>query len=468
MANHTPNRHCHKWRLELRSAQGGESKSKILAKSIRADIEQGLLLHGVRLPPQRHLADCLGISLQTTSNAYRELERQGFIRCEIGRGSFVSRPVSSDVANLILDTPQSTVMDFSTVRIIHTDEHGQRWRDICLALSGEQDQPWIQALRPIAGLEAHRETARQWLARHGVQADLEDILITNGAAHGIFLALASLTSTNDVVLSEGITDHGIIGTSQVLGFTLKGLETDRHGIDPDHFEYLCTHERVTALVCTPNFNNPTTTLMPASRRREIASIARHFGVWIIEDDVFGPLLGEHHIPPISHYLPERTIYCTSMTKSVLTGLRIGYLVMPKTLSSRTKSVLRVNGWMGTPIMAEIASRWIRDGSADLLIQKQRLLVAERQAVISECFSDFILGHHPYALSAWIGVPPHWEAAGLVNTLRERHIAITPPDPFVVPGIVKPPAVRICVGAECGFDEMRNAIQQMREVFDKMQ
>ncbi|SEE24316.1 PLP-dependent aminotransferase family protein [Pseudomonas migulae] len=465
MAIEIPQPCYQQWKLHLKRARSGESKPKILAKAIRADIEQGLLQHGLRLPPQRHLADSLSISLQTISNAYQELERQGFIRCETGRGSFVSRPISANVEDVILDKPQSCGTDFSNVRIIHTHKHERLWRDTCLALSNEHHQPWIHAFRPIAGLETHREAAKLWLSRHGVGTELDDILITNGAAQGLFLALASLASINDVVLSEGVTDHGIIGISQVLGFTLKGLETDQHGIDPEHFEYMCSNERVTALICTPNFNNPTTTLMPDSRRREIAKIARHFGVWVIEDDVFGPLVGEHHTPPISHYLPELSFYCTSMTKSVLTGLRIGYLVMPKKLASRTKSILRVNGLMGTPIMAEIASRWISDGSADALIQVQRTLLSERQAVISEYFSDYILGQHHYALSAWIRVPAHWELDSLIRTLRKRNIAITPSDPFTVPGVARPQAVRVCVGAECSLDEMRASIGIMREVFD---
>ena len=453
------------WKFDLKHARSGESKHKILAKAIRADIEQGLLQYGLRLPPQRHLADSLRISLQTISSAYQELERQGFVRCETGRGSFVSRPISTEVENVILDKPVPNCIDFSNVRIIHTHIHDSVWRDTCLALSNEYNQPWIHAFRPIAGFETHREMAKQWLSRHGLCAEIDDILITNGAAHGLFLALASLASTNDVVLSEGVTDHGIIGASQVLGFTLKGLETDRHGIDPEHFEYMCSNERVTALICTPNFNNPTTTLMPNSRRREIAKIARHFGVWVIEDDVFGPLVGEQHSPPISHYLPELSFYCTSMTKSVLTGLRVGYLVMPKKLASRTKNILRVNGWMGTPIMAEIASRWISDGSADTLIKIQRKLLSERHAVISEYFSDYILGQHPHALSTWIRVPAHWELDSLMQTLRKRNIIITPSDPFTLPGVTRPQAIRVCVGAECGIDEMKVSIGIMREVFD---
>lgn len=453
-----------KWKAALEIARSGESKYKILVQAIADDIEQGVLANDQRLPPQRNVADAMGISVQTVTNAYKELERQGLVRCEVGRGSFVSRRMSDRVATYILDSPERALVDFSITRIMHTREHDQFWRETCRELSTEEDQPWIHAFRPIAGFESHREAAMHWIARQGLRVERDDILITNGAAHAIFLALASLAGPDDVVLCEGLTDHGVIGNSQVLGFTLKGLEMDRHGIDPEHFEDMCSNERITALVCTPNLNNPTTSLMPDSRRREIAEIARRFGVHIIEDDVYGPLLDERRAPPISHYLPELSFYCTSMTKSVLTGLRVGYLVMPKRLALRTESILRVNSWMATPMVAEIATRWIRDGRADTLVDLQRQLLSGRQAMVSEYLEEYLLGQHPYALNAWIGIPPHWEVDSLVRALRHKHIAVTSPDPFTVRGTPRPRAVRVCVGAECSDDEMRDALMGMREIF----
>ena len=453
-----------KWRAAVDQARGGESKYKILVQAIASDIEKALLVDDQRLPPQRQVADAVGISVQTVTNAYKELERQGLVRCEVGRGSFVSRRMSDRVATYILDSPERALVDFSTARIMHTREHDRFWRDTCAELSTEEDQPWIRACRPIAGFESHREAAAHWIGQQGLNVQREDILITNGAAHGIFLALASLAGPDDVVLCEGLTDHGVIGDSQVLGFTLKGLEMDRHGIDPEHFEDMCSNERITALVCTPNLNNPTTSLMPDSRRREIADIARRFGVHIIEDDVYGPLLDEDRAPPISHYLPELSFYCTSMTKSILTGMRIGFLTVPKRLALRTESILRVNSWMATPMMAEVAARWIRDGRADTLLRLQRRLLNGRQAMVSEYLSEYIQGQHPNSLNTWLGIPKHWEVDSLVRTLRQRHIAVASPDPFTVRGVPRARGIRLCVGAECTDEEMRDALASMREIF----
>lgn len=452
------------WKVALGAARIGESKHKILVQAITVEIEQGRLANSQRLPPQRQVAENLGISVQTVTNAYKELERQGLVRCEIGRGSFVTRRMSDRIANHILDAPERALVDLSIARILHTQVHDRIWRDTCFELSQEEEQPWIQAARPIAGFETHREAAVQWLGGLGMDVERNDILITNGAAHGIFLALASLAGPDDVVLCEGLTDHGVIGNSQVLGFTLKGLEMDRDGIDPEHFEDMCSNERITALVCTPNLNNPTTSLMPDARRREIAAIARRFGVHIIEDDVYGPLLTERHARPISHYAPELSFYCTSMTKSVLTGLRVGYLVMPKRLALRTESILRVNSWMATPLVAEVATRWIRDGRADTLLQLQHKLLGERQAMVREYLEEHVLGQHPQALNAWLSIPQHWEVDSLVRALRKRHIAVTPPEPFLVRGVSRPRAVRLCVGAECSDEQMHQALAGVRELF----
>jgi DNA-binding transcriptional MocR family regulator len=453
------------WRDAVRAVHGVESKYKRLVKAITVDIETSALRAGARLPPQRDVAAELAISVQTVTNAYKELERQGLIRCEVGRGSFVAARVTEAMSNYMLDTAERSVVDFSIARIIHTPEHDAMWRKVCAALSTLDDQPWIRAFRPIAGFEHHRLAGMTWLASLGMPASVDSLLVTNGAAHGIFLALASLVGPGDTVLCESLTDHGVIGTANVLGFTLKGLEIDEYGIHPEHFEEMCDSERVTALVCTPTLNNPTVALMPESRRRAIARIAERYGVYVIEDDVYGPL-PDKRPPPISSLIPELSFYCTSMTKSVLAGLRIGYLTTPRRLALRAESVLRVNSWMATSPMAEVATRWIVDGTAARLVEIQRERLAQRQAVLKQILGTYVLGSHPHALSAWLRVPDHWQAERLVRELRNRDIAVTSPDPFLVRGAESPNAVRVCVGAEVSEKAYKNALETMREVFEQ--
>jgi DNA-binding transcriptional MocR family regulator len=453
------------WQTAVRAVRGVESKYKGLVKAIAADIESAVLSTGQRLPPQREVASVLGISVQTVTNAYKELERQGLIRCEVGRGSFVAARVTETMSSYMLDTAERSVVDFSIARIVHTREHDVAWRNVCAALAKTDDQPWIRAFRPIAGFEHHRQAGVAWLQTLRMPATLDTLLITNGAAHAIFLALASLVGPGDTVLCESLTDHGVIGSANVLGFTLKGLEFDEYGIRPEHFEEMCDSERISALVCTPTLNNPTVSLMPESRRRAIARIAERYGVYVIEDDVYGPLL-DKPMPPIASLIPELAFYCTSMTKSVLSGLRIGYLAMPRRLALRAESVLRVSSWMATPTMAEVATRWIFDGTVSRLIGIQRERLAARQALVSKVLGEYVLGNHPHALSAWLRVPEQWNTDRLVRELRHRDIAVTSPDPFLVRGAERPDAVRLCVGAEVGDDVFASALDTILHVFEQ--
>lgn len=451
------------WRKALDAVRGGESKYKILVQAITTDIENGSLSEGMRLPTQREVSQAIGVSVQTVTNAYRELEQHGLIRCEVGRGSFVAKPVTEKVATYMLDRADRTLIDFSIVHIVHTPEHDAAWRRTCSSLSMQQDQPWMRAYRPVAGFEYHRAAGVEWLASLGQPSTLDTVLVTNGTAHAMFIALASLVNPGDIVVCENLTDHGVIGSAQVLGFTLKGLDTDDCGIRPDHFEDMCANERITALVCTPNLNNPTSAVMPDSRRRAIARIAERYGVYVIEDDVFGPLLRQHPAP-ISSHLPELGFYCTSFTKSVMTGLRTGYLNMPRRLALRAESILRVTSWMATPLLAEIATRWIADGTAAQLIEVQRERLGQRHAMVQEHLGEHLLGHHPASLSAWVGIPAHWQLDSLVQQLRNQHIAVTSPDPFLVRGSVRPDAIRICLGAEGSEVRINTALATIASVF----
>ncbi len=452
------------WYKALAAVRSGESKSKVLVRAIAADIDNGTLKEGTRLPPQRELSQKLGISGQTVTNAYKELEQHGAIRCEIGRGSFVAKRVTEKVATYMLDRADRSVIDFSIAAIVHTPEHDHYWREACAALAVQPDHPWMRLCRPIAGFEYHRAAGVQWLASLGMETSIDTLLVTNGASQALFLALASLVSTADVVLCENVTDHGVIGCAQVLGFTLKGLDTDEYGIRPDHFEDMCANERITALVCTPNLNNPTGSSMPDSRRRAIARIADRYGVYVIEDDVFGPLLAQRP-PPICSHLPELGFYCTSFTKSVLTGLRVGYLSMPRRMALRVESILRVTSWMATPLLAEIATRWIGDGTAQKLIETQRTRLADRHRMVGDVLGEFVLGQQqPAALSVWLGIPNHWQVDNLVQELRNQHIAVTSPDPFLVSGTPRPNAIRVCLGAEGGDTRINAALLTIAGVY----
>ncbi|GHC72116.1 PLP-dependent aminotransferase family protein [Limoniibacter endophyticus] len=452
------------WRPKL-ARQKGATKHAALTERIIADIDAGILKPTDRMPTHRDLARELGLSVQTVSLSYKEAERLGYLSGEIGRGTFVKARVTDRAGRMMLDHSPNEVLDLSIIRGVYLDAHENASREIFREMAEGDVAGFMRPCRPIAGLDRHRETARTWLRGLGVAAGAERILVTNGAAHAIFLALSCIIRSGDVVLCENLTDHGIIGLSNILGFSLKGLPTDNEGLLPDALEAACAAGGVRALVLIPTLNNPTGHVAGAARRREIAAIADRYGVFVIEDEVYRPII-EEDLPSISEMLPDLGFFVTSFTKAVLTGLRVGYLVVPPAYSIRAASILRVSSWSGTYLAAEIATRWVEDGTALRLLDIQRDEARARQSIATEILGDHIASSHPLSLCAWLKVPAHWTEEGLVRSLANQNIAVTPSEPFIA-GPAHGGGIRICLGGRMSHASLTKALITVHQAFEQL-
>ena len=452
------------WRPSV-SKQKGETKHAALTERIIADVDSGVLKPMDRMPTHRDLARELGLSVQTVSLSYKEAERLGYLSGEIGRGTFVRARVTDRAGRMMLDHSENEILDLSIIRAVYLDVHEEASRKIFRELAESDIASFMRPCRPIAGLDRHREAARLWLKPMGVTSGAERILVTNGAAHSIFLALSCIIRSGDVVLCENLTDHGIIGLPNILGFSLKGLPTDAEGILPDALEAACAVGSVRALALVPTLNNPTSHVAGAERRHAIAEIARRYGVFVIEDEVYRPMI-EGDLPSITELLPDLGFFATSFTKTVLTGLRVGYLVVPPAYSIRAASILRVSSWSGTYLTAEIATRWVENGTAQELLAIQRNEARARQGIAAEILGDHFASSHPLSLCAWLKVPQHWTEDGLVRSLANQNVAVTPSEPFIA-GPGHGGGIRICLGGRMSHATLKKALTTVRQAFEQL-
>jgi DNA-binding transcriptional MocR family regulator len=452
------------WTPDLGSSRGGP-KHKRLADRIIGDIESGALLAGARMPTHRELAHRIKVSVQTVSIAYKDAEQKGYLRGEIGRGTFVRPRITESAGRFMRDRGSREIADLSIIRAVYTEDHEAASRELLTALGSGDNGAFMRPCRPVAGLDRHREAARSWLEPLGMPAERDRILVTNGAAQGVFLSVAAVARPGDLVLTENLTDHGVIGLAHVLAFTLRGLPTDSEGVLPDEFEAACLAGKVTALVLIPTLNNPTASVMGEARRRAIAAVAQRHGVFVIEDEVCKPLV-DARFPAIASLIPDLGFFATSFTKSVMTGLRTGYLVVPPTYSTRVTSILRVSGWSGTNLMAEMATRWIENGVAERLLQAQRREVLARQALLAECLGSFVASAHPNSLCAWLRVPSGWVEDELVGALAGRGIAVTSSEPFIAGGARPAGGLRVCIGGHYPLARLQETFERMRAAFEQ--
>jgi DNA-binding transcriptional MocR family regulator len=407
-------------------------------------IADGQLVPGHRLPTHREMAQRLGASIQTVTRAYAEAERMGLVSAQVGRGTFVRSATPDRVKGFIADEPDEAVVDLSTITAPSSDLYVQSLRDTFGEISRQDDLGTFLAVRPVAGLPEHRESAVRWLQRVGIETTARHVAITNGASHGLWVAIATVAEPGQTIVTESLVDSAVITNASIQNLNLRGVEIDDEGMIPARLEELCRNERVSAVCVTPTYSNPTVSLMPEARRREIAELSRKYNFIVIEDDVYGALAG-HQFKPIAHYSPDTTIYVTSFSKAISTAFKTGFVVAPDRLMSRLTARLRATGWMANVWTAEVARRWLADGTAEKLISWLRGEIRKRHQLFASLMAEHAYVWKPYSLHAWLQLPSRWAPADLVEEARRRGVLITPPDPFAVDRNRLPNAVRLALG-----------------------
>ncbi|MGF7173831.1 PLP-dependent aminotransferase family protein [Azospirillum doebereinerae] len=442
---------------------------RVIADALADDIAEGTLSVGTRLPTHRDLAFRLGVTVGTVTRAYAEAEKRGLIGGEVGRGTFVQgqRPPAPPPLQQNWSAPAAgggpAPIDMTTIR----PEHAVAVQALRTALSELAASDRLASLlgyAPHAGLAPHRAAGAAWLERqHRVSVSPDSILMTTGAQNAIAVALSAVARPGDVILAERLTNIGAKTLAANQGYHLEGVAIDEHGIVPEAFDSACRRLGPKALYLVPTMHNPTAVVMPQARRAEIAVIARRYGVILIEDDVFGFMVPD--AKPIQAIAPDITIYVTSLSKSVSAGLRIGYVVTPPDLRPRVEAAIRALQYSAPALPAEVASRWIQDGSADRIVETQRVEDLARQRLARSILPVEAVYGHPAAQHIWLVLPEPWRREDFVAETRRRGVVVTGADAFTVGRASAPHAVRIGLCMPGTRDE---AARGLRAIADSLE
>ncbi|HEX7927309.1 MAG TPA: PLP-dependent aminotransferase family protein [bacterium] len=421
-----------------------------IVASLAEDVAAGRLPEGSRLPTHRDLADALGVTVGTITRAYAEAHRRNLVSGEVGRGTFVKGP--SDLASTgplwrRAAFTDPNMVDLSTARAtspLTAETVSKMLQQIAAdpALGGLLDY------RLDAGIQAHREILAEWLNLRGVPADASQVVITSGAEHAINLAMHTIAHPGDTVLCATLTYPNVKYIAEGLHLKLHGLPMDAEGVIPAGFEQACKAGGVRALYIIPTLQNPTSAVLPLSRRQQIVDIARAHDVTIIEDNVFGFLEPDAPTTLIT-LAPERTIHVSSFSKLMAGGLRVGYVVAPPALAQRIGYNLHVNLIVVPPLMVELVTRLIVDGTAAKQIERQRADMAPMHARVAKIFAGLTVQTRATSSMAWLKLPHHWESEHFATIARQRGVLVSPAPHFHVGKGEPPNAVRIGLGGAKG-------------------
>ncbi|WP_407292754.1 PLP-dependent aminotransferase family protein [Stutzerimonas zhaodongensis] len=360
------------WLPKLRSDD--QPRYLALVDAIASAIASGELKPGDRLPPQRRLAWALGLNPSTAMQAYREAARRHLVGGEVGRGTYVL--ASSREASLFrLKMPDAhpELVDLSTnLPVLDPDDEDFQRSLSAICRSGELAS--LQGYPSARSLQRGQLVVGGWLSRRGLDLAPENVVLCAGAQQGVFAALLGLCEPGEPVLVEALTSPGIKAAGRQLRLPLHGVTMDEHGILPDDLDRLARATSARVAVLTPCLQNPTAVSMDACRREEIAAVARRHDLLILEDDVYGALGDE---PSLASVLPERTLWISSLSKTVAPGLRLGFIAGSRKWLSRIDPEAQATSWALSPLCLRIACDWLEDGTAARRLRWQREQVARR-------------------------------------------------------------------------------------------
>lgn len=325
-----------------------------LARFITTLVDVGTLMPGSRAPSLRAISRDRKVSMATAMQAYRLLEDRGVLEARPQSGFYVARKTPArKPPNTSRPPPRATSVSVSGV-IVKLLEHASDPRlvplgcaipDANLLGASRLDRHLARTARlhgrdfnvytgPQGDGDLRREIARRAL-RFGKALSPNDLVITVGCTEALILSLRAVTRPGDTVAIESPTYFGLLHALEALDLKALELPTDAtEGIEVDALRDALATKRVAACLLASSFNNPLGCTMPDAKKLAVLDLLAKHNVPLIEDDIYGDISFAAERPKPFMALDRRgnTIYCSSFSKTVAPGYRIGWVAAGKHLA----------------------------------------------------------------------------------------------------------------------------------------
>lgn len=426
-----------------------------IADALERDIREGVVMTGQRLPPQRELAERIGVNVSTITRAFNECRRRGLTSGTVGSGTCISADVEVNVAMFEPGTFRSSLLEMGLVYALLTldCEIAEHIRD---TVQNTDLVPLIRNVEP-GGLYRHRETAAQWLSRFEPGLNPENIVVTGGSQNSLTCCLMALFRPGDSIAVDRLTYPGMKTLASMLGVRLIPIEADEGGMNPAALEKACRRTSVRGLYLMPEVQNPTTLCLDDERRAELAALAVKYDLLLLEDEAYW-FSGRPAQKPMCTLIPERSVYIAGISKILGAGFRISFLAAPRSLRDPLERAVMNVSWMASPLNAEIVCRMIRDGVADSILQKKRDEAKHRTTLALDKLAPWSPRSREYGAYIWLRLPRKWITGREFElTARAAGVNVFCGEKFAVGSEPVPAAARISLTGTESREELKKGL-----------
>ena len=388
-----------------------------LRDSFREAILSGELPGGTLLPPERKLAEELGVNRSTVVKAYDELKAEGLAEGFVGRGTTVlsqlfphsgedgvapfpwsqllnedaASPGGSIIRDMMREASAQDRISFATGVPDPSLYPVGAVRDIMRRLLADDRAAGAMLLpSPVPGQDVLRESIARYLLSRHVAVSAEDVFVLSGSQQGLDYSARLLVRPGDTVVVEDPTFFGAIRIFRNAGARLVGVPVDERGIRTDILEIVLQRFRPRLIYTLPTCQNPTGVTMALERRRELLQLAQRFRTPVLEDDPYSDLAYDAPPPPSLFATdPSGSVLSLgSFSKTLFLGVRIGWIVAPRrVLDAFTRMKQYTDLHTNTPAQF-LVDRMLREGVYEEHLRVVRARYAARRDVMIRSLGEF--------------------------------------------------------------------------------
>lgn len=436
----------------------------LIAECLEKDIESGKLKCGFKLPPQRIIANYLGISHSTVTRAYTLCEERGLIKGIIGKGTFVSSNAGIP-SHLFSNRRDDNVIEMGMVLPVY--EMNELLQSYITGLYNSIDYDLVLRYSPPEGHIKHRYIASKWLEQYRIKSGTDNILITSGSQNALAVILVSLFAKGDRIVVDELTYPGLKSLAKLLGIILVPVKGDKLGMDIEELMNTCKRESVKGIYLIPDCHNPTTITMPLDRRREIGKIIDDSNMILIEDGTFS-FCAEDRLIPISSIFPDNSFYIHGTTKALNPTFRISYIVAPRKYVNILKHSINNLTWMPSPLTAEIVSLLQATSKYDDIINIKLNLLKKRNQIADDMLREFDLVASTTSLFRYLSLPKDFDDVEAEHHFMKAGIQVFSSKRFSTGMDNKHNAIRISVSSPKNESELVKGFEIIRDVIKSYQ
>jgi len=285
-----------------------------------------------------------------------------------------------------------------------------------------------------------------------IQCAPDEILITSGSLQGLDLVNTLLLGKGDTILIEKETYGGALTRLAKFGVNIIGIPLDDDGMRMDALKATLAELKgkgVTPkyIYTIPTVQNPTGSIMPEARRREMIALAREYKTLIFEDECYSDLVWTNKRPPAIHALAsgEGVIFVGSFSKTIGPALRVGYIVAKWDILARILGLKQDagSGALEQMVLAEYCTKHFSSHVPKLNKMLSHKLQVLREALAEQFGTAAEFGDPPGGIYLWVKLPDNVDTVKLGQAAQAAGVSLNPGPEWSTDKAYAKPRLRLC-------------------------